>query len=295
MRLAAIDIGSNAVRLLISEVSLNGRKKSDCQFNKLNFLRVPVRLGFDVFEKKYIANEKIEMLVQTLKAFQHLINVYAVKHVKVCATSAMRDAKNSEKVTDTIKKETGFEIDIITGKKEAKLIYENHIAEDLDNKRNFMYVDVGGGSTEISFFKKGRLAYNNSFNIGTIRLLKGNIKENDWKNLYSAIKNSVKKNEEIAAIGSGGNINKIFSLSKKKEGRSLSFELLNKYYYNLKRLSIEDRIRRYQLKMDRADVIVPALEIYLKAMSAAGCKEIFVPKIGLADGLIHHLWEELSV
>ena len=294
MKLAAIDIGSNAVRLLISEVVQYERAKNNPHFNKLNFLRVPIRLGFDVFEKKYISKEKIDMLVQTLKAFRHLINAYNVENIKVCATSAMRDAENSEKVIEIIKKETGLDIEVITGKEEAKLIYENHIAEELDNKVKYLYIDVGGGSTEISFFDKGRLAYNNSFNIGTIRLLKDSIQEKDWQHFKEGIKKATKNNADIAAIGSGGNINKVFSLSKKKEGKALSIDLLHKYFNELKELTIEERIKHYSLKLDRADVIVPALEIYLNAMLWAGCEKIYVPKIGLADGLIHHLWEELS-
>lgn len=294
MKLAAIDIGSNAVRILITEVVINKQSKNNPQFNKINFLRVPIRLGFDVFEKKHISKEKIDMLIQTLKAFRHLINAYKVDNIKVCATSAMRDAENSKTVIEVIKKDTGLDIEVITGKEEAKLIYENHIAEDLDIRGKYLYIDVGGGSTEVSFFDKGRLAYNNSYNIGTIRLLKGKIQEKDWQYFKEGIKKATKNNSNIAAIGSGGNINKIFSLSKKKEGKPLSIELLHKYFNELKDLTIEEKIKNYNLKSDRADVIVPALEIYLNAMSWAGCKKIYVPKIGLADGLIHHLWESVS-
>lgn len=294
MKLAAIDIGSNAVRILITEVVINKQSKNNPQFNKINFLRVPIRLGFDVFEKKHISKEKIDMLIQTLKAFRHLINAYKVDNIKVCATSAMRDAENSKTVIEAIKKDTGLDIEVITGKEEAKLIYENHIAEDLDIRGKYLYIDVGGGSTEVSFFDKGRLAYNNSYNIGTIRLLKGKIQEKDWQYFKEGIKKATKNNSNIAAIGSGGNINKIFSLSKKKEGKPLSIELLHKYFNELKDLTIEEKIKNYNLKSDRADVIVPALEIYLNAMSWAGCKKIYVPKIGLADGLIHHLWESVS-
>lgn len=294
MKLAAIDIGSNAVRILITEVVINKQSKNNPQFHKINFLRVPIRLGFDVFEKKHISKEKIDMLIQTLKAFRHLINAYKVDNIKVCATSAMRDAENSKTVIEAIKKDTGLDIEVITGKEEAKLIYENHIAEDLDIRGKYLYIDVGGGSTEVSFFDKGRLAYNNSYNIGTIRLLKGKIQEKDWQYFKEGIKKATKNNSNIAAIGSGGNINKIFSLSKKKEGKPLSIELLHKYFNELKDLTIEEKIKNYNLKSDRADVIVPALEIYLNAMSWAGCKKIYVPKIGLADGLIHHLWESVS-
>ncbi len=292
MILGAIDIGSNAARLLITEVD---EQKSDSPiFNKLNLFRVPIRLGFDVFETGEISSEKTQMLIQTLKAFRHLMNAYHVNHFKACATSAMRDAANASKILSIIKKETGIEIDVISGEMEANLIYENHIAENMDTDHCYMYIDVGGGSTEISIFGSGKLLFKKSFNIGTIRLLKGRVFQEDWIAFKEEIKTVTKNQKEIVAIGSGGNINKIFSMSKKKDGKPLDIDLLRSYYEEMQPISIEQRIRQYNLREDRADVIVPALEIYINAMRWGGANKIFVPKIGLADGLIHHLWDEIK-
>jgi exopolyphosphatase/guanosine-5'-triphosphate,3'-diphosphate pyrophosphatase len=293
LKLAAIDIGSNAARLLITEVI--EQNSSDPKFNKLNLIRVPLRLGFDVFENGLISNEKTTMLVQTLKAFRHLINAYKVDAIKACATSAMRDAKNSDKIIAIIKKETGLDVEVITGEMEANLVYENHIAENMDKDHSYMYIDVGGGSTEVSIFGNGKLTAKKSFNIGTIRLLKNGVRENVWDEMKEYIKQSTKSHKDIVSIGSGGNINKVFSLSKKKDGKPLHIELLRDYYKELSSFSVADRISNYGLRADRADVIVPALLIYINAMRWANSEQIYVPKIGLADGLIHHLWEELSL
>ncbi len=292
MKLAAIDIGSNAARLLITEVTDDSHEEPS--FNKINLVRVPIRLGFDVFEAGKISEHKITMLVQTLKAFRHLINAYDVEAVKACATSAMRDAENTPEVLTVIKKQTGLDIEVISGDTEANLIYENHIAENMDKDHSYMYIDVGGGSTEISFFSNGILSYKKSFNIGTIRLLKNGVTEEDWDQMKEGIKSATKGHKEVVSIGSGGNINKVFSMSKKKDGKPLHLELLRDYYKELNSFSIKDRIKKYNLREDRADVIVPALLIYINAMRWAGSEEIYVPKIGLADGLIHHLWEELK-
>jgi len=291
LKLAAIDIGSNAARLLITEVI--EQNPSDPKFNKLNLIRVPLRLGFDVFENGLISDEKTTMLIQTLKAFRHLINAYQVDAIKACATSAMRDAKNSDKIIAIIKKETGLDVEVITGEMEANLVYENHIAENMDKDHSYMYIDVGGGSTEVSIFGNGKLTAKKSFNIGTIRLLKNGVSENVWDEMKEYIKQSTKSHKDIVSIGSGGNINKVFSLSKKKDGKPLHIELLRDYYKELSSFSVADRINNYGLRADRADVIVPALLIYINAMRWANSEQIYVPKIGLADGLIHHLWEEL--
>jgi len=291
--LASIDIGSNAARLLISEVKETS--KNTPVFNKLNLFRIPIRLGFDVFEYSYISEEKTIMLIQTLKAFRHLMNAYHVDHVKVCATSAMRDAENSGKICDIIKKETGLDIEIISGEMEANIIYENHIAENLDREHSYMYIDVGGGSTEISIFGNGELAYKKSFNIGTIRLLKDKVNNAEWEQMKDEIKQARKKHRDLVVIGSGGNINKVFSMSKKKDGKSLDLELLKEYYKELSSISTDQRISVFNLREDRADVIVPALQIYINALRWAGCDEIYVPKIGLADGLIQHMWEEIHL
>ena len=292
MILASIDIGSNAVRLLINEVNQADKKKPF--FNKLNLFRVPLRLGFDVFEHLYISAEKTNELVQTLKAFRHLMNVYQVDHYKVCATSAMRDAKNAKSICATIYKETGLEIEIISGDMEAAIIYENHIAENLNTDNSYMYIDVGGGSTEISIFGNAKLTFKKSFNIGTIRLLKDKVKSSEWETMKQDIKQARKNNLNLIGIGSGGNINKIFSMSKRKDGKPLDLSTLKDFYQDLSTISIEDRIKTFNLRQDRADVIVPALLIYINAMRWADCDEIYVPKIGLADGLIQHLWEELK-
>ena len=292
MKLAAIDIGSNAARLLITEVVQNGTAKPE--FNKMNLIRVPLRLGFDVFENKLISKEKSDMLVQTLKAFRHLINAYRVDAIKACATSAMRDALNAKEILETVKQETGLDIEVISGDTEANLVYENHVAENMDNEHSYLYVDVGCGSTETSFFSNGVLVFKKSYNIGTIRLLKKMVPDNDWEELKEEIKNATRGHKKVVAIGSGGNINKVFSMSKRKDGKSLPFELLRDYYKELDAVTLEDRITKYSLREDRADVIVPALLIYINIMRWAGAEEIYVPKIGLADGLIQHLWEEVK-
>jgi exopolyphosphatase/guanosine-5'-triphosphate,3'-diphosphate pyrophosphatase len=283
VKLAAIDIGSNAARLLISEVTK--QPKQEAVFNKINLVRVPLRLGFDVFETGEISKPKVKMLMQTLKAYQH---VYA------CATSAMRDAKNSKDIIRKVKLETGIEIKVISGQEEASFIYENHVAENLDSDHSYLYIDVGGGSTELTFFANGALVSKESFNIGTIRLLKNQIKEKAWDDMKDYVKKNIKSALPSIAIGSGGNITKILSMSKTKEGKPLSLDLLKDYYKELSSVSLEDRMHLYGLKEDRADVIVPALLIYVQIMKWANIDAIYVPKIGLVDGLIHHLYDQVG-
>jgi exopolyphosphatase/guanosine-5'-triphosphate,3'-diphosphate pyrophosphatase len=292
MKLASIDIGSNAARLLISEVTLDAYGKPE--FNKLNLVRVPLRLGFDVFEKGEISKQKRNMIMETMKAYAHLLRAYDVEHLKACATSAMRDAENSIDIIRKVKLETGIEIKVISGDEEASIIYENHVAENLDKEHSYLYIDVGGGSTELTFFNEGKLMYKESFNIGTIRLLKDMVNESVWDEMKDHIRKNTKSKFPMIAIGSGGNINKIFSISKKKEGKPLSIDLLKDYFKEFSSVSLAERIRIYKLREDRADVIVPALLIYINVMRWAGIEEIYVPKIGLVDGLIQHLYEELS-
>ncbi len=292
MKLAAIDIGSNAARLLITEVTTD--EKNVPVFNKLNLIRVPLRLGFEVFETGLISKQKTGMLIQTMKAFKHLMNAYDVKHVKACATSAMRDAKNSEDIIRKVKLETDIAIEVISGDMEAGLVFENHIAETLDKDHSYMYIDVGGGSTELSFFSNGVLTFKESFNIGTIRLLQNQVNDKTWELMKEIIKTVTKGQKEVMAIGSGGNINKVFSMSKRKDGKPLTLDLLKDYLRELSSVTLEDRIRLYNLRADRADVIVPALQIYTNAMRWAGATEMYVPKIGLVDGLVQHMWEELK-
>lgn len=293
MKLAAIDIGTNACRLMISEVIpvVGGTTK----FNKLNLVRIPLRLGFDVFETGEISKEKRGMLFQSMKAYSHIMNAYGVtKHIAV-ATSAMRDAKNRKEIVQKVFLETGINIQIISGDFEASLIYESHIAEKLDQDSNYLYVDVGGGSTELTLISRGQLVFKESFNIGTIRLLKDQVSENDWDYMKQKVKEATKDYAKLIAIGTGGNINKVFSLSKRKDGKTLDLDLLKSYYKEFSSCSLEERIQLYQLREDRADVIVPALLIYTQVMKWASINEILVPKIGLVDGLIQHLYEELSI
>ena len=292
MKLSAIDIGSNAARLIISEVRVDEKNKAS--FTKVSLIRVPLRLGFDVFETGRISEHKTELLLHTMKAYINLLHAYEVKYLKACATSAMRDASNSEEIISLVKNETGIEIEIISGSDEASFIYENHVAENLDKEHSYLYIDVGGGSTELTFFSNNKLVFKDSFNIGTIRLLKNKVTDEVWDEMKNDIKEKTKGHKEVVAIGSGGNINKVHSLSRRKDEKPLPLDLLRDYYKELSNVSMNDRISIYNLREDRADVIVPALQIYVNVMKWANATEIYVPKIGLADGLVQHLWEEVK-
>jgi exopolyphosphatase/guanosine-5'-triphosphate,3'-diphosphate pyrophosphatase len=293
LKLAAIDIGSNAARLLISEVVKNGGNGTE--FNKLNLVRVPLRLGFDVFEYKRILPEKEIMIVRTMQAYKYLLDVYEVKHYKACATSAMRDAVNSQEIIRRTKEETGIQIEVISGDMEASVLYESHVAETLDKEHSYLYIDVGGGSTELTLFSEGRLIFKQSFDIGTIRLLKNQVDDNKWSKTKDFIKEKTRNYKNLVAIGTGGNINKIFSMSKKKDGKPLPLELLKEYYNDFSNYGLRERMRTFNLREDRADVIVPALQIFINVMRWSNTDEILVPKIGLADGLIQHLYQELCL
>lgn len=292
MKLAAIDIGSNAARLLITDVIEYADSKP--AFIKTVLVRVPLRLGFDVFDKGEISVKKIEQLCKTIKAYRLLLDVYGIKHVKACATSAMRDAANAAEVLQRVKAETGVSIKVISGEEEATLIYENHVADYMDRGESYLYIDVGGGSTELTFFSDGELVFKKSFNIGTIRLLKDQVKQEDWDEMKDFLRQKTRGHHHVTAIGSGGNINKVFNLSKRKEGKPLHVDLLKEYYKEFSELSLADRMQLYHLREDRADVIVPALQVYINAMRWADAEEIYVPKIGLADGLIHTLYDEVG-
>jgi len=293
VRLAAIDIGSNAARLLIADVISGPQGVSE--FIKTVLVRVPLRLGFDVFDKGEISPAKTEKIIKTIKSYKLLLDVYEVKHLKACATSAMRDAANAADIIKKIKADTGIEIEIISGEQEASFIYENHVAENMTSDESYLYIDVGGGSTELTFFSDGKMIFKKSFNIGTIRLLKNQVNEATWDEMKEFIRDKTKGHHHVTVIGSGGNINKIFSISKRKEGKPLTLDLLRDYYKEFSNLSMAQRISLYKLREDRADVIVPALLIYINAMRWADAEEIFVPKIGLADGLIHTLYEEVRL
>lgn len=291
MILAAIDIGSNAARLLISETSVY--KDGSVDFTKLSLLRIPLRLGFDVFEKGIISPEKKQRLINTIKAYKLLMELYNVEAVKACATSAMRDAANGPAILKEIIDETGIDINIISGKEEANVIYETHIAENLASNHSYLYVDVGGGSTEVTLFSENHIVFKESFNIGTIRLLNNTVTDEQWEHMKWFIKTHTREFQPVEIIGSGGNINKVFSMSKRKEGKPLPLDLLKDYYKELSYTSIEDRKHLYNLRSDRADVIVPALQIYIAVMRWANADEIYVPKIGLADGLVKILYKEM--
>lgn len=293
MKLAAIDIGSNAARLLITEATPD--KKNVPSFTKLSLVRVPLRLGFDVFDTGKISEKKVGLLLHTIKGFLNIAKAYEVTAMRACATSAMRDAENTPEIIGMIKEKTGIEIEVISGGEEASLVFENHIAENLDKDHSYLYIDVGGGSTELTFFNNNELIFKESFKIGTIRLLKNQVSDETWNDMKVAIKSKTKGFKTVEAIGSGGNINKVFSISKKKDGKPLPYELLRDYYKELNNVSLSDRMSIYKLKEDRADVIVPALKIYISAMRWAGADQIYVPQIGLVDGLVHKLWQEQQI
>lgn len=287
----AIDIGSNAVRLLIKKVS---RKEStgEDKFSKILLLRVPLRLGFDVFEKGEISPVKEERMRRLMKAYRHLMKIYEVESFRACATSAMRDAKNGKAIIKKIRKTTGINIEIIDGQEEAQMIYNNHVECREDQNGNYMYVDVGGGSTEINLLIEGKLVYSKSFNIGTVRILTGGVTEAAWHQMRDEISRVTKNHAEINIIGSGGNINKLYRLIEKKDKKRKRIPIasLQNMYDKLKVLTPEARMEAFNLKPDRADVIVPASEIFLCIAEVIHANYIYVPEIGLSDGIIDNLY-----
>lgn len=287
---AAIDIGSNAVRLLISNII---EKKGDAtKFRKSALVRVPIRLGADVFLKGKIGKENRKRLLDTMEAFKLLMASHKVIKYKACATSAMREAKNGDDLAQTILKKTGVKIDIIGGEEEATIIAATDLNSFIDNNKTYLYVDVGGGSTEFSIIHNGNKVTSSSYKIGTVRVLNGTDKKNDWKHLEEWIKTITKKYDKIDVIGSGGNINKIFKLSGKSSGSPLTYFYLASYLETLKKYTYEERIYELDLNHDRADVIIPALKIYLSAMKWSNAEHMYVPKIGLSDGIIKSIYNE---
>lgn len=292
MILAAIDIGSNAARLLITEVK--EKNKTIPEFTKLNLLRIPLRLGMDVFSDGKIGSERKKMLIDSMKVFSDLMKIYNVEHYRACATSAMRDAENGNEIRKIVKETSGIDIEIISGDEEAKLVYENHIAENLSSDSNYLYIDVGGGSTELTFYKNSQMVYQKSFNIGSIRLINHLVIQEQWDEMKTEIQNNIKNTENIIAIGSGGNINKVFSMSKTKEGKPITTKYLQDLYEEISPMSVEERMKYYKLRQDRADVLEPALRIYLNVLSWSGISKIFVPKISVADGLIKSIYKNIQ-
>jgi exopolyphosphatase / guanosine-5'-triphosphate,3'-diphosphate pyrophosphatase len=291
MILAAIDIGSNAVRLLIVEVKLY--KKGEYDFTKLNLIRIPVRLGMDVFQTGKISSAKATALTATMQAFKNIMKVHQVEHYKAAATSALRDAKNGSTLVKKIYEQTNIDIKIISGTEEADTIFENHFAENLNPNLAHLYIDVGGGSTELTLFFNNKVIDRASFNIGTVRLLSKKVPAAAWKELENFTKKISSAFKKLDAIGSGGNINKVFNMSDQKENTPLSIKTLESYYSKLAPLSLKERMHQYQLKEDRADVIVHALKIYTQVMHWANIQQIFVPKIGMADGLVKILHKSI--
>lgn len=285
--LAAIDVGSNAARLLIKHVDID--VDGNRSLNKLLFLRIPLRLGMDVFGDGRISKDRGMEFLSAMKAYKQLMKVYHVRKYRACATSAMRDAKNGKALMKRIKNKAHVNLEIISGDEESGIIYDNHLA-NLPSQGAFLYVDVGGGSTEISFICNGQRIFGQSFNVGTIRLLKGKVKKNDLMALKTEVTKVTSGYDNIKIIGSGGNINKLFRLAnKKKKLEALPVEVLRKLYDSLSKMSVEERMVAYELKPDRADVIVPAAEIFLHVAASSKAKEIIVPNIGLADGIINDL------
>ena len=290
-KFAAIDIGSNAIRLLIANVIISEDREP--QFKKSSLVRVPIRLGADAFTNDgVISDANVTRMINAMEAFKLLMNVHGVERYRACATSAMREASNGEKVTKQVLSQTGIKIDIIGGKEEAAIISSTDLNELIEGDNSYLYVDVGGGSTEFTLFSKGKIVNSKSFKMGTVRLLSN--KKTVNKEIFSNVEKWIKKNTKdlkgVSLIGSGGNINKLFKMSGRTEGKPISFIYLNAQYQFLKQMSYNDRVSELSLNPDRADVIVPATKIYLSAMKWSGARKIYVPKIGLSDGIIKTLY-----
>jgi len=290
LKFAAIDIGSNAIRILFYNVFDDAKEPV---FKKISLTRLPVRLGEDVFTTGRISEKKTQKLIRSMAGFRALMDVYEVEGYRAYATSAMREAENGLEVIQKVFFETGIAINIIDGKTEADVIFSNKITENTDPKKSYLYIDVGGGSTEITLFSKNKKIMSSSFNIGTVRALSGKVSDEDWKKMKSFLKEIKEKTaDELIGIGSGGNINRLFKLAALKEGKPLSVKKLKDMYQNLLSMSYYDRTHILGLNTDRADVIIPACEIYLFISKVCEIKQIQVPKIGLSDGIIKELYAE---
>jgi exopolyphosphatase/guanosine-5'-triphosphate,3'-diphosphate pyrophosphatase len=290
-KFAAIDIGSNAIRLLISNVIISEDREP--QFKKSSLVRVPIRLGADAFiGEGNISSANITRMISTMEAFKLLMNVHGVERYRACATSAMREASNGQETAEQVLSKTGMKIDIIGGKEEAAIISSTDLNELIEGDNAYLYVDVGGGSTEFTLFSKGKIVNSKSFKMGTVRLLsnKKTVNKEIFANVEKWIRKNTKDLKRVSLIGSGGNINKLFKMSGRTEGKPISFIYLNAQYQFLKQMSYNDRVSELSLNPDRADVIIPATKIYLSAMKWSGARKIYVPKIGLSDGIIKTLY-----
>ncbi|HEY5589853.1 MAG TPA: Ppx/GppA family phosphatase [Paludibacter sp.] len=295
LQFAAIDIGSNAVRLLIKSISTDDTEKS---FSKTLMIRVPLRLGQEAFVNGKISEEKSKKLIRLMKAFRHLMKVYEVTDYSVCATAAMREAKNAKELVKEIKNETDFKIDIISGQEEAIIIYESHFAYNINDNQNYILVDVGGGSTEVSLLVNGELIQSKSYNIGTVRLLNDKVKNVEYDILHKDLEELKEQYIINDIIASGGNIIKLNALAQVRKDRKLSLTALETLNDTLKQYTVDELIVQYKLKPDRADVITLAANIYIDVAKTVGAKNFIVPKIGLIDGIIHRLyvkWKEKNM
>nr|WP_299066940.1 exopolyphosphatase [uncultured Allomuricauda sp.] len=287
-KFAAVDIGSNAIRLLVNNVIEHEDKP--VTFKKSELIRVPIRLGEDSFVSGKISERNLQRLVKAMQSFDLLMQVYGVEKYMACATSALREASNGEEVVEKVFKESGIKINIIDGKREASIIASTDLKELIKKDRSYLYVDVGGGSTEFTIFNDGKLSASKSFKIGTVRILNDLVKDSVWAEIKKWIESHFNKEDKVEIIGSGGNINKLHKMSGRKVGQPLSFIWLNAQYHFLNSMEYDDRISELGLNQDRADVIIPAAKIFLSAAKWSGAKKIHVPKIGLADGMIKTLY-----
>ena len=291
-KLAAIDIGSNAIRILIANVVQEVGEHP--VYMKSEMIRVPIRLGQDSFTVGEISKKNMKRVVKAMKAFKLIMKVNGVKHYMACATSALRESNNADELVARVKKKSKIKIEVIDGRKEAEIISNTTILDSYGQNRNYLYVDVGGGSTEFSVLQDGKRIVSKSFKTGTVRMINNMVNEKVWFEIEKWIQTHTAGIEKIALLGSGGNINKIFKLSNTKEGKPLTCIKINTFYQDLKMLTYEQRILKYNLNLDRADVILPALEIYLKALKWSGATKVFVPKIGLADGMIKIMYKKFN-
>jgi len=291
-KLAAIDIGSNAIRILIANVVQEVGEHP--VYMKSEMIRVPIRLGQDSFTVGEISKKNMKRVVKAMKAFKLIMKVNGVKHYMACATSALRESNNADELVARVKKKSKIKIEVIDGRKEAEIISNTTILDSFGQNRNYLYVDVGGGSTEFSVLQDGKRIVSKSFKTGTVRMINNMVNEKVWFEIKKWIQTHTAGIEKIALLGSGGNINKIFKLSNTKEGKPLTYIKINTFYQDLKMLTYEQRILKYNLNLDRADVILPALEIYLKTLKWSGATKVFVPKIGLADGMIKMMYKKFN-
>ena len=285
---AAIDIGSNAMRLLV--INIVEQKDKPTQFNKSSLVRVPIRLGQDAFTVGEISQESIDRMIDAMKAFKLLMKVHKVERYKACATSAMREAYNGKDIVELIKKKADVKIEIIDGKMEAAIIAASDLKQFINSDKTYLYVDVGGGSTEFSLFSEGKIIASKSFKNGTVRLINNMVNDIVWTEIEKWIKNTTADYDNITLIGSGGNINKLFKMSEKHQDSPLSYVYLNAQYQKLNAMTYEQRISEMGLNPYRADVIIPATRIYLNAMKWSGARQIYVPKIGLSDGIVKAMY-----